>query len=274
MTALPPTERRNPRSTRLDEMAAAEILALMDDEEAVALDAVRRARPALARAAEMATRAFTAGGTTAYVGAGTSGLLALLDAGEVSATFGVASERYRAVVATASVAGRAVVTASEDDVTSGAEALEQAGMGAGDLVIGIAASGTTPFVVAALEHARRLGSATVGIANNPATPVLEIADVAVLLDTGPEVLTGSTRLKAGTAQKLALNRISTAAMVGAGRVVSNHMVEVRPGPAKLAERCARIVQDLAEVDAVEARRLLVEHDWSIRAAVEAHRSPR
>ena len=266
MSDLPATERRDPRSTRLDELATAEVVALMDDEEATALAAVPRRPSGLGPRRRCRGSAFTSGGTVAYVGAGSGGHLALLDAAEVSATFGVEAVRYRAFIATSSFDGPAVVTASEDDADAGVDAVDRAGLGPGDVVVGLAASGSTTFVVAAVEHARRRGCTTVGIANNPGTRLLEVAEIEVLLDTGPEVLTGSTRLKAGTAQKLALNRISTAAMVAAGRVVSNLMVEIRPTPQKLHERCIWTVQELAGVDRDDAVDRLERNGWSVRAA--------
>jgi N-acetylmuramic acid 6-phosphate etherase len=139
-------------------------------------------------------------------------------------------------------------------------------------VIGLAASGTTPFVVTALTHARQKGVWTCGIANNPNTPLLLTADLGIFLDTGPEVLTGSTRLKAGTSQKLILNRISTAAMVLSGKVIENLMVDVKPKNAKLRERCSRIVCALSNLTREEATRFLEENDWNIRAALDAART--
>ena len=268
MTGPPPTEQRSPRSVDLDRLDAAAIVALMADADHEALAAVDRVSDAIARVAQLVADAHTAGNTTAYLGAGTSGHLALLDAAELPATFGVAPEQFRAFIATGSVSGRAVVADSEDDTTAVVAALDAAELGRGDIVIGLAASGTTPFVVAGLEHARRLGCTTVGIANNPDTAALRVADIAILLDTGPEILTGSTRLKAGTAQKLALNRISTTAMVRAGRVISNLMVEVRPTLDKLRSRGVAIVKELTGLDESRAKELLERSDWSVRIALD------
>lgn len=267
MTDLPPTERRDPRSVDLDRLGADGVLALMAAADAEAVAAVDAAGPQISEAAQMVAETYLAGGSVAYLGAGTSGHLALLDAAELPATFGVAGERFRALVATGSFRGRSVVATSEDDVDAVSDAIDGTGFGPGDVVLGVAASGTTPFVVAGLERAAGRGCRTIGIANNPDTPVLEGRDVAILLDSGPEVVTGSTRLKAGTAQKLTLNRISTTAMVLADRVISNLMVEVRPGPEKLRHRCVRIVVDLTGVTDDEARALLEVTDWSIREAI-------
>jgi N-acetylmuramic acid 6-phosphate etherase len=264
----PPTEQRNPASIDLDRMDSAAIVALMADADRAAVAAVDAVADAIAHVADLVASAFASGRTTAYLGAGTSGHLALLDAAELPATFGVAPEQFRAFIATSSVSGRAVVAQSEEDTGAVVAAMDAAGLGRGDVVIGLAASGTTPFVVAGLRHARGLGCVTVGIAGNPGTPVLESVDVPVLLDTGPEILTGSTRLKAGTAQKLVLNRISTTAMARAGRVVSNLMVDVRPGLPKLDDRAVRIVEALTGLDRDAAVALLTGSDWSVRAALD------
>ena len=262
-----PTESRNPRSAALDTLTALEVVQLMNREESTALTAVEHAAVDIAATAEDVAAAYLAGGRTWYVGAGTSGLVALTDALEVPATFGVEQDRFWAIIAGPPLGSRAVVTQDEDDRDAAAAALDAAGFGRDDTVVGLAASGTTPFVVEGVRHARRLGCRTCGIANNPGTPLLEVGARSVLLDTGPEVLTGSTRLKAGTAQKLAVNRISTTAMVLAGRVVSNLMVEVKPKTDKLRARCVRIVGELAGVDAVRARELLEASGWSVRAAL-------
>lgn len=264
---IPPTEQRNPKSAALDRMSADEIVYLMNELERDALTAVDTAAPALADAARQVAKTFAAGGRIVYLGAGTSGLIAAMDALEVGATFGVEPGRFRALVAAAG-AGSSRVTESEDDIDAAPRALDEMEVEPRDMVIGIAASGTTPFVVSGLTHARQRGAFTCGIANNPATPLLEVAELSVLLDSGPEVVTGSTRLKAGTAQKLALNRISTASMVLSGRVVSNLMVDVDPFTDKLRARCIRIVQELIGVDESLARQRLEQTDWSVRAALD------
>jgi N-acetylmuramic acid 6-phosphate etherase len=264
-----PTEQRNPRSMELDRLSAGEIVELMNQEEQAALEAVERSAPEIAATAEDVAAAYEDGGRILYLGAGTSGLLALVDALEMPATFGVEQERFGAMIAGPPLGSRAVITQAEDDADAAAAALENAGFGPADAVIGLAASGTTPFVVAGVRHARARGCRTCGIANNPGTPLLEAGARSILLDTGPEVLTGSTRLKAGTAQKLTLNRISTTAMVRAGRVVSNLMVELSPKTEKLRDRCVRIVSVLGGVDETRARQLLTAEDWSIRAALRA-----
>ena len=263
------TEARNPRSTHLDRMDADAIVRLMDEEEGATLRAVADAAPGIAQAARRAAEAFQKGGRVIYVGAGTSGRIATADAAEMPPTFGIGPDRFVALIAGGAGAGVRAVEDAEDDGPAAKEALDALAPTPDDVLIGLAASGGTPFVVAAVRHARARGLWTAGIANNPGTPLLEAADLGILLDTGPEVLTGSTRLKAGTAQKLALNRISTAAMVLSGKVVENLMVDVKAKNAKLRDRCARIVAELTDLTEAEATSALERNGWSIRAALAA-----
>lgn len=271
MTVIPSTERRNPRSTRLGELTAGEVVALMDDEELHTLAAVRAASPALAQAAEEVAARFKSGGRTVLFGSGTSGRIALQEVAELPPTFGVSPDRFLAFAAGGPSIGPAGITESEDDIYAAPLELRSLGIGPQDAVIGIAASGTTPFVLAAIAAARTAGAWTCGIANNPRTPLLGRSDLPILLMTGPEVLCGSTRLKAGTAQKLALNRITTAAMVCCGRVMQNHMVDVVVTIDNLRNRAVRIVADLGPASASRARALLEQHAWSVRDAVDAAR---
>jgi N-acetylmuramic acid 6-phosphate etherase len=269
MTDLPRTEQRNPRSLALGRLSAREVVELMDAEEAASIEAVRSAAASLANAAEAVAERFIDGGRTIFLGSGTSGRMAIQEVSEIPPTFGVSPERFVALVAGGPTTGPSAITASEDDVEAAPRELEALGVGPRDAVLGLAASGTTPFVVAGVTFAARSGAWTCGIANNAGTPLLAAADVPILLDTGPEVLTGSTRLKAGTAQKLALNRITTAAMVRSGRVVENHMVDVVVTLDKLRERAVRIVADLSGTRPERARRALERSDWCIRRALEA-----
>jgi N-acetylmuramic acid 6-phosphate etherase len=262
------TEARNPRTYHLSELDSAEVIALMDSEERVVFDALERARPLLATAADRIALTFESGGRTFLVGAGTSGRLAVGEAAEMPPTFGVADGVFIPIVAGSRFGGPSAVTKDEDDVAAAPAALDYHRCGPTDAVIGLAASGTTPFVLAATAHARKRGAWTCGIANNPGSTLLADVDVGILLDTGPEVLTGSTRLKAGTAQKLALNRITTAAMTKLGRVIENLMVEVQPANTKLRNRCAEIVSELTGAPRTDAHRMLDRTGWSIRAAVD------
>jgi len=264
---LPPTEQRNPASGSLGELRPDEVIALMNTEEHRSLWAVEQATPQLAQAAERIAGVFAAGGRTVFVGAGTSGRIALQEAAELPPTFGVEPWAFSVLAAGGALMGPTAITRTEDDVAAAPEALQRLRVGPGDAVIGLAASGTTPFVRAGVRAAAAAGAWTCGIAHNPGAPLLEDSELGILLDTGPEVLTGSTRLKAGTAQKLALNRITTTAMVLAGRVVGNHMVDLTGSNKKLRARAIRIVMDLAEVDEPAARQRLEAACWSVRDAL-------
>ncbi len=250
-------------------MSAREIVRLMNEEEGVVLRALRAIEEPLAEAIDQAADAFQAGGRVIYVGAGTSGRVAAMDAAEMTPTFGIDPGRFIALIAGGPGAGTRPIENAEDDVHASVVELNRMKLRKIDIVIGIAASGTTPFVVSAVRHARQKGIWTCGIANNRNTPLLAAADLGILLDTGPEVLTGSTRLKAGTAQKLALNRISTGAMVRSGKVVENLMVDVKASNAKLKERCARIVTELTNATQDEAWELLERSGWNIRQVLDS-----
>ncbi|HSZ06880.1 MAG TPA: N-acetylmuramic acid 6-phosphate etherase [Solirubrobacteraceae bacterium] len=261
------TERRHPRSTGLGSMTAREVVALMDDEEWRTAAAVRQAAPCIVTAADRVADCLRHNGRIVLMGAGTSGRIAIQEAAEMRPTFGVPEGQFLALVAGGLSCGSAAITSSEDDTRAPVATLAKMGIGPNDAVIGLAASGTTPFVLAGLRAGRAEGAWTCAIANNADAPVLEIADTAICLDTGAEILTGSTRLQAGTAQKLALNRITTAAMVVNGRVVENHMVDLVVSIAKLERRAVRIVCDLCGLDEHDARRLLESNDWSVRGAL-------
>jgi N-acetylmuramic acid 6-phosphate etherase len=253
-------------------MSAREIVRLMNEEEQAVMRALAAAEGAIAEAAEQAAAAFQRGGRIIYVGAGTSGRVATADAAEMPPTFGVDGNRFVALIAGGTAAGGTAIEDAEDNVHASITALNDLKLDRNDVLIGIAASGSTPFVVSAVRHARQKGVWTCGIANNRNAPLLESADLAIFLDTGPEILTGSTRLKAGTSQKLVLNRISTAAMVLSGKVVENLMIDVKAKNAKLKDRCARIVCDLAPITRDEAWDLLESNGWSIRKALDALRA--
>lgn len=262
------TESRNARSYGLEKMSAKEIVRLMNEEEGSVLRALEQAEDSLALVVEKAAAAFQKGGRIVYVGAGTSGRIAVMDAAEMPPTFGIPADRFVAVIPGGLEAMIKAVETAEDDEYAAIAAINELHLGRTDIVIGLAASGRTPFVVSAIRHAKQKGVWTCGIANNRNSALLQEATFGVLLDTGPEVLTGSTRLKAGTAQKLALNRISTGAMVLSGKVLENLMVDVKATNQKLKERCARIVCELSPATYDEAWSLLAENGWSIRAALE------
>lgn len=254
-------------------MSAREIVRLMNEEETVVLHAMRQAEEAIAAAVQHAANTFKNSGRIIYLGSGTSGRVALADAAEMPPTFGLDPSHFIALVSGGNSASEKAVEDAEDDPHSAIEALNAIHLNRKDMVVGIAASGTTPFVLGGIRHARQKGVWTCGIANNKGSALLEAADHAIFLDTGPEILTGSTRLKAGTAQKMALNRISTGAMVLNGKVIENLMIDVKAKNAKLKDRCARIVRELIPVTYDEAWEALERNDWSIRRSVEALKTP-
>jgi N-acetylmuramic acid 6-phosphate etherase len=248
-------------------MGASEIVDLMITEEARVGEALRGAANEIAEAIVRVGEAVKGGGRVYYLGAGTSGRVAIQDAAEIPPTFGVADDLFIPYVASGPSAGPAAITTTEDDVDAPVLAIDAANVGSNDAVIGIAASGRTPFVVAGLETARKRGAWTCGISNNFGVPILEVAEHSIFLDTGPEILTGSTRLKAGTSQKLVLNMISTGAMVLAGRTTSNLMLFAKPSTDKLRNRCVRMLSVLGDVSPDEALRILSNRDWSMADAL-------
>lgn len=261
------TERRNPRSSGLDRLPTTDLLTVMNDEDATVAGAVRAALPQVAEAVEAIAAALAAGGRLVYVGAGTSGRLALLDAAECPPTFSTDPGQVIALLAGGEQAFTRAIEGAEDDTEQPARDLDAAGVSAADVVVGLTASGRTPYVIAALDHASSLGARTVSIACNPGSAVGGHADIAIDLDTGPEVLTGSTRLKAGTAQKLVCNMLTTGAMVRLGKVFDNLMVDMAPTNAKLVDRARRIVAAAAEVDDDTAAAALAASDGSAKVAI-------
>lgn len=262
------TENRNPRSYGLDNMSAKEIVRLMNEEEHAVIRALQAAEEPIADAAIKVAEAYQRGGRVIYLGSGTSGRIAMMDAAEMPPTFGIEPDRFIALISGGSAADGRAVEDAEDDSYASVNMLNELRLSQRDVVVGVTASGTTPFVLSGVRHARQKGVWAAGIANNPRSPLLSMVDLPILLDTGPEVLTGSTRLKAGTAQKLALNRISTAAMVLSGKVIENLMVDVSAKNNKLKERCVRIVRELSNATEDEAWDLLEKHEWSIRSVLE------
>jgi N-acetylmuramic acid 6-phosphate etherase len=249
-------------------MNAREIVRLMDEEEHVVLRAMQSAQPQIAEAIIKVAECYGKGGRIFYVGSGTSGRVATADAAEMPPTFGIEPDRFVAIVSGGTASNDKAIEDAEDDGAASIQILNLMGVGPSDAVIGLAASGTTAFVLSAMKHAQQKGSWTCGISNNRNTPLLEVADLGILLDTGPEILTGSTRLKAGTSQKMALNRISTGAMVLNGKVIENLMVDVKANNIKLRNRCVRIVCELSNATADEARAQLEQCDFNIRTAIE------
>jgi N-acetylmuramic acid 6-phosphate etherase len=261
------TEQRNQASERLDEMSVEEILYLMNQEDRRVPEAVARTLPQIAEAVGLMVEAWRSGGRWIYIGAGTSGRIATLDAAECRPTFGVSPDRVVALIAGGEAALTRSVEGAEDDRSAAVKDLEDSGLDPGDVVVGLAASGRTPYVVAAIRHASELGCATIGISNNSGSELGAAADVCIELITGAEVLTGSTRLKAGTSEKLVLNMLSTAAFIRLDKVYENFMVDLQAGNEKLRDRSRRIVREAAEVTEDEAGELLRLSDGSVKVAV-------
>ena len=253
---FPITEAENPRTFNLSSLSSLEIVSVMNSEDEGVAIAVRAVLPDVARAVDGIVERLRAGGRLFYIGTGTSGRLGVLDAAECPPTFGVAPELVQAIIAGGYEACHRAVEASEDDAQAGARDLEQRGFTKADVVVGIAASGRTPYTVGAVESARRLGAFTIAITCAPESPITKAAEISIVPVVGPEVIAGSTRLKAGTAQKLVLNMISTATMTRLGYVTGNRMTNVQTRNAKLRERALRILRAEAGIAEARAREIL------------------
>jgi len=261
------TEQRNARSEKLDKLTAHQLVDLFVEEETVVQEALRKEAASLARAVEMATRVLRGGGRLFYVGAGTSGRLGVLDASEIPPTFGAPADLVQGIIAGGAAALSRSVEGAEDDRGGGALAVVERGVGGADLVVGLSASGRAPFVLGALTEAKKRGAQTILLTCNAQRARFSHCDLEMDLATGPELLTGSTRLKAGTATKLALNIISTGAMVALGKVRGNLMIDVIASNEKLRDRAKRLVAELAHCNHDEAGERLEAHGWNVRAAL-------
>jgi len=266
------TERRNPRSASIDLASPLEIVDLINAEDTRVPIAVASQREVIARAVELAEQTFRGGGRLFYVGAGTSGRLGVLDASECPPTFGTDPEMVQGIIAGGLPALTRAQEGAEDVVENGARVMDEHGIGAKDFVIGIAASGTTPYVGAALVRARKLGARTGIVACSPPPPdLVSLVDVAILPIVGPEVVTGSTRMKAGTATKLVLNAITTGAMIRLGKTYGNLMVDLRATNNKLVDRSQRIVAEVCGVTREQATALLERAGKSVKLAIVMHK---
>jgi N-acetylmuramic acid 6-phosphate etherase len=263
---LASTEQRNPRSRGLDLKSTREILRIINREDARVPAAVARELPRIARAVDVIARALGRGGRLIYVGAGTSGRLAMLDAAECPPTFGISPRVVQAVVAGGRQALVRSVEGAEDSAGQGARDIAARRVTRKDVVVGLAASGSTPYVLGALAYARRRGATTIGVTSNRRSALTRVAHIVIAPEVGPEVLAGSTRMKAGTAQKLVLNMLSTAAMIRAGRVYDNWMIGVALTNRKLRERGLRILREATGATVEEAARALRQAGHNLRAA--------
>ena len=265
------TERRNPRTIDIDLASPETIVDLMSAEDRGVADAVATQRDAIARTITVVEHAFRAGHRLLYVGAGTSGRLGVLDASECPPTFGTDPSMVVGLIAGGDVALRTPVEGAEDDPLAGAAAMDANAVTVGDVVVGIAASGTTPFVRGALARSRALGATTALIAcSEPPLDMRDVADIVILPIVGPEALTGSTRLKAGTATKLVCNMITTGAMIRVGKSYGNLMVDLRATNAKLTDRAERIVMEVSRLSRDEARALLARAGGAVKPAIVMH----
>ena len=260
------TESRNPATEHIDELPTLDMLRLINEEDAKVAQAVAAELPNIAKAVDEITRRFEDGGRLFYIGAGTSGRLGVLDASECPPTFSVPPTLVQGLIAGGDSALRKSSEQSEDSPEQGAADLAAAGFTGQDVLVGIAASGRTPYVLGALQHANPLGALTIALTCVPDSPMAGLADVAITPLTGPEVITGSTRLKAGTATKLVLNMLSTGVMIKTGAVYGNLMVNVQPTNAKLVDRAQRIIMATTGVDQPTAAKLLQQSN-SVKTAI-------
>ena len=261
------TEMRNPDSMHIDKMTSLEMVALMNKENMNSVMAVEKALPQIAEAVDAAAKAIGNGGKLVYIGAGTSGRLGVLDASECPPTFGVTHDTVQGIIAGGPERMFKAGENAEDVYENGVADVEKV-LKAGDVLVGISAAGGAKYVIGALEKAKEMGCTTVSVSSNPDTAIEKVADIAIVCETGPEVVTGSTRLKAGNSQKFVLNMLSTCAMIKTGKVYENLMVNLKPSNEKLKGRVVRITAAILDCTEEEASPLLEKNDWNIRKTVE------
>ncbi len=261
------TEQANPESATIDQMTSFEVVSVISGEDAKVAAAVRRALPEIANAVDVVAEAIAGGGRLFYLGAGTSGRLGILDAVECVPTFSVPPDLVQGVIAGGEPAVTRSIEGAEDQPELAREELEVRGLSQADVVCGIAASGRTPYVIGGLQYAKSLGAKTIAIACNMDSPIGAQAEISINVDVGPEAIAGSTRMKAGTAQKMILNMLSSGAMIRLGKVYGNLMVDVKVSNQKLAERACRLVMRLTGADEEYAREMLARANNEVKAAV-------
>ena len=261
------TETRNPASVEIDQLPTLEMLRVINQEDQQVALAVSQLLPEITRAVDAIAAAFGKGGRLVYIGAGTSGRLGILDASECPPTYGVSAEQVVGLIAGGHKAILQAVENAEDDAELGAQDLKNIQFCANDVLVGIAASGRTPYVLGAMAHARAVGATVCSISCNPGSPLARAADISMVAVVGPEIVTGSSRMKAGTAQKLILNMLSTGAMIRTGKVYGNLMVDVEATNAKLVERQKRIVMEATDCERTTAERALAEADNHCKTAI-------
>jgi N-acetylmuramic acid 6-phosphate etherase len=266
------TEQANPASARIDRQTTARIVAIINQQDATVAAAVRKELPHIVQSVDLIVASLRRGGRLFYIGAGTSGRLGVLDASEVPPTYNVPARIVQGIIA----GGRRALTHSaesvEDSATAGRRDLANRKLNARDVVVGITASGRTPYAISALEYARKIGAPAIALACNANPEIARVADVTIAVATGPEVIAGSTRMKAGTAQKMVLNMLSSAAMIRLGHVHGNYMINVQMTNAKLRERGLMILQEILSIDRATATRLLKRSGNDLEAALETANS--
>lgn len=264
------TEMRNPDTFDIDKMTTEEILKIINNENAKVYEAVEKAIKQITAVCEYVTKAIQKGGRIFYIGSGTSGRLAVCDAVECPPTFGVSYDMFNGIIAGGEKCMFKASENAEDNAENAVEDLKKHNFGSDDILIGISASGTAAYVIAAVEYAKSIGAKAFSITNNPDTELGKIADIDICADTGPEAITGSTRMKAGTAQKIILNMISTTSMVKCGFVYENMMINLKPTNKKLRGRMIRIVTEIIGCTNEKAEELLETNNWVIRDVVESN----
>ncbi len=265
------TEQRNQNSVQIDKKSTSEIVDIINAEDSIVIDAVRKEHDNIAKTVDLIVESFNKGGRLFYVGAGTSGRLGVLDASECPPTFGTDPKVVQGIIAGGMEALTRSIEGAEDSYEAGEEVLRENEITALDTVVGIATGGTTPFVHGALVMARRLGASTIFLSCNPGTSLAETVDIIIRPVTGPEVITGSTRMKAGTATKLVLNTLTTAAMIKRGKVYENFMVDLQIKNKKLRDRAERIIIAVTNLDREKARVLLKRAKDSVKIAIVMHK---
>ncbi len=263
------TEERNPRTMHIDKMSITEMLTAINNENYISVEAVEKAIPSIAHAVEKIADRMNCGGRMFYIGAGTSGRLGVLDASECPPTFGVPPTLITGIIAGGYDCLVKSSENAEDSYENGAKDLLAHCITQNCVVVGISAAGNAAYVIGALEKAKSMGCMTIALTCNPESGIAKTADIAIVTDTGPEAITGSTRMKAGNAQKMVLNMLSTCAMIKTGKVYENLMINLRPSNEKLKNRVIEIVKELTGYSSVEAEKALCQNDWDIKKAIDS-----
>ncbi len=269
---IPATEQENPKTANIDKLPTLKAIRLINDEDRTVASAIEKVLPKIAETIDKIVERLKNGGRLFYIGSGTSGRLGVLDASEIPPTFGVSYDLIQGVIAGGYDALYKATESSEDDKKAGAEDLKKRGLTEKDSVIGIAASGRTPYTIGAVEHAKSLNCLTACITCVPESAITKVAEISIVPIVGAEVIAGSSRMKAGTAQKMILNMISTATMIKLGYVKGNRMTNVKSSNVKLKERSLRILMVETDLDETSSQNLLIEANWDLRVAILMHKT--